>query len=221
MTHRWIRAFVLTLALGGVSPAFAATRLATFSWAPASGLVKGYAVFVTTAERVDELVARVPGTSAIVGVESGDSITIRVAALGLGGSVGPLSDPSTPVRLCPGDFDGDEVWGPEDWEDTRSCFGQAGSGFCAGADLDLDGIVSHRDLNAVKIGDRACAAETCPGDFDGDQIIGLGDLRQAQACFSQPVEGACVAGDMDGDGIISLRDVSNIWNSFGADACSL
>lgn len=219
--HRLASAFVLVFLLCGASPAFALTRLAAFAWTPATGPVAGYAVYATTAGAVDELVATVAGPSATVAVESSDSITVRVAAYDSAGRLGPRSDASAPVRLCPGDFDGDEVWGPEDWEDTRSCFGQPASGFCAGGDFDLDGTVSLRDVNAVKIGSNACTAEACPGDFDGDGYIGINDVRAVQGCYGQPAEGDCVPGDMNGDGVITLNDVTNLTKSFGAEACSL
>lgn len=224
MSHRWISAFALTLVLSGVSPAFAATRVAGFSWAPASGPVAGYAVYASIGGSVEELVATVASPSAIVEVESSRFVSVRVAAYDSAGRLGPLSDPSYPVRLCPGDFDGDEITGPYDRFEVRNCLGQIAEGYCAGADFDLDGSVGLSDWNQVSVGADACAladALACPGDFDGDHAIGSRDVAQALSCLDRPASGACAAGDFNGDGTVSAGEVNFVIRSVGATGCSL
>jgi hypothetical protein len=221
VNHRLVSAFALALLFFCASPAFALKRLATFAWAPASGAVAGYAVYATTAGSVDELVASVAGPSAVVEVESSDFITISVAAYDSAGRLGPRSDASTPLRLCPGDFDGDEVVGAEDWVDAQSCFGMASAGFCAGADLNLDGLVSASDIQSLQVGSDACAGGSCAGDFDGDGVIGMNDVYRVRQCFGQAAQGACAAGDMDGNGVVSSYDVNYLASAWGQQACSL
>jgi len=221
VTHRWICACVLTLALGGATPAFANTRIAVFSWTAATGPVAGYAVYATTKGAANQLVATVTGTRVVVGVEANERITLRIAAYDSSGNLGPLSDASAPLRLCPGDFDGDEVVGTQDWLDARNCIGKWGIGICAGADLDLDAIVSVSDFKALKVGAEACPpSQTCPGDFDDDGQIGASDVLRAQQCFGQPAQGDCIAGDMDGNGVISSYDINYQSGLWGQAACA-
>ena len=223
MTHRIAGAFALALTLlAGASPASAVSRQAVFAWTPATGPVAGYAVYASVGDSIEELVASVATPAAVLEVDANAYVTIRVAAYDSAGREGPRSDASEPVRLCPGDFDGDETLGLMDWGDVQSCFGQAATGFCAGADIDESGgIVSLFDVQNLRLGGEACAATSCAGDFDNDRLIGLNDLGQARNCFGQPALGACLAGDMDGNGFVSLFDINYLGSVVGSEACSL
>ncbi len=225
MAIRFAGAVMLALVLvfAWINPAFALTRWASFQWPPSSGPVAGYAVYASTGDSLEQLIATVAVPGATLPVESSTRITIRVAAFDSGGRLGPISEPSYPVRLCPGDFDGDEITGLTDWTKVRSCLGQTGTGFCAGADFDLDGIVGVVDTKSVKIGSNACALVSAPtlclGDFDGDKIIGLNDWTQARSCTGLFAIGACAPGDFNGDGIVSLFEVNFVAQAIGTNAC--
>jgi hypothetical protein len=223
VTHRIAGAVALALTLlAGASPASALTRLAAFAWTPATGPVAGYAVYASIGASIEELVASVSAPIVMIEVDSNEFVSVRVAAYDSTGREGPRSDASEPVRLCPGDFDGDEVLGVMDFADAQSCFGQPASGFCAGADLDESGgMVSILDLQSVKLGFEACASTACPGDFDDDRYIGLSDFGQARNCLGQAAQGACLAGDMDRNGFVSIFDVNYLASVIGSEACSL
>jgi hypothetical protein len=206
----------------GASPASAISREAVFAWTPATGPVAGYAVYASIGDASEELVGSVTAPSAALDVDSNAYVTVRVAAFDSAGREGPRSDASQPVRLCPGDFDGDEVLGMMDWADAQSCFGSAATGFCAGADIDQSGgTVSLFDLQSLTIGSEACGSSACAGDFDDDRFIGLSDVGQARNCLGQLAQGACVAGDMDGNGMVSLFDITYMTSALGLEACSL
>jgi len=224
VTHRIAGAvaLALTLLFMGSSPASANVRLAVFAWTPAPGPVAGYAVYASIGNSIEELVASVAEPTAALEVESDAFVTVRVAAYDASGNLGPRSEPSEPVRLCPGDFDGDEVLGMKDWADAQSCMGTAATGFCAGADLDQSGgMIGIADLSQAQIGSPTCAATACAGDFDADQFVGVSDYGQALKCFGQPAQGACLAGDMDGNGFVGLYDLNYLGSVIGSEACSL
>ena len=220
MTHRYVGASILALVLGWASPAIALTRQAAFEWAPASGPVAGYAVYASINGAAQALVAYVSVPSATLSVESGAFVRVSVAAYDSAGRLGPPSAASDPVRLCPGDFDGDGIVGPADLSDARSCVGQAAEGFCAGADIDLDGAIRLSDMASLIVGADACPPARCPGDFNGDHVIGFRDLAAAKSCFGQAAVGACAAADFNGDGRISMADLTNIQRALGSDTCS-
>jgi hypothetical protein len=225
MKHRFASAAVLAILIGGPSPAFAFPRVASFEWSPATGPVAGYAVYASIGGGVEDLVAAVAVPSADVLVASGVYVSVRVAAYDSAGRLGPLSDPAPLVRLCPGDFDGNEVIGMSDVTNARACFGSPADGFCAGADADLDGWIEFSDLQSLSLGSDACAlaasSAACLGDLDGDHLIGFADFSQARACLGRPAQGACAAADFDGNGIISGLDVNLVRLAFGSNACAL
>jgi len=225
MKHRFASAAVLAILIGGPSPAFAFPRVASFEWSPATGPVAGYAVYASIGGGVEELVAAVAVPSADLLVASGAYVSVRVAAYDGAGLLGPFSDPAPLVRLCPGDFDGNEMIGISDLLDARSCFGQPGVGFCAGADLDSNGGVGISDFQLMGLGSNACAlAETptvCLGDLDGNHSIDSADYVQARACYGLPAQANCAAADFDGNGVISLPDLSSVRLAFGSNACAL
>ena len=225
MKYRFASAVGLALLLGGASPAFAFSRVASFEWSPATGPVAGYAVYASIAGGVEKLVAAVALPSASIDVESGAYISVRVAAYDGAGRFGPFSDPAPLVRLCPGDFDGNEVIGFSDMTDARACFGSPVQGFCAGADVDLDGRIEFTDIQSLRLGSDACALAAAPavclGDLDGDHSISLSDYSHARVCLGQPAQAACAAADFDGNGIISGLDVNLVRLALGSNACAL
>lgn len=56
-------------------------------------------------------------------------------------------------------------------------------------------------------------AAGCPGDVDGDGVVGLADLAQCLSAFGC-IEGPC-AGDIDGDGDTDLSDLAFLLSNFG------
>jgi hypothetical protein len=57
---------------------------------------------------------------------------------------------------------------------------------------------------------------TCPGDFDGDRSVGLGDLAVLLGNFGLPPGIGSDEGDLDGDGRVELGDLSIFLSYFGA-----
>jgi hypothetical protein len=124
------------------------------------------------------------------------------------------------LRLCPGDFDGDQAVGGTDVLRTRVCLGLPATGSCAGADLDLDDLVTQADFSALVLGAPTCAApEPCPGDFDGDGAIDGSDLIDLRRCLGLLPEGSCSLGDLDGNGFVGYPDMAIALRYFGYSFC--
>jgi len=58
-----------------------------------------------------------------------------------------------------------------------------------------------------------CATPPCPGDFDGDGAVGLGDLALLLANYGV---GAPAAGDIDGDSDVDLSDLTLFLSLYGS-----
>ena len=59
----------------------------------------------------------------------------------------------------------------------------------------------------------------CPGDADGDGLVGLGDLLAVLAGFGDPAAGGIADGDFDGSGVVDLPDLLVVLGEFG-EACA-
>jgi hypothetical protein len=105
------RSAILVIALTMLAPAAGAVELngtrADLAWAPASGDVASYAVFVSrNGAAANEAEQSVSGTSASVLGNFGDVLVVQVAGLDANGVMGPLSNASEPVEFVdtpPGD----------------------------------------------------------------------------------------------------------------------
>ena len=87
--------------------------------------------------------------------------------------------------------------------------GQAAS---AGAFVtDLPACSTAQDATWV-----APAPCSCPGDIDGDGIIGVSDTLDLLANFG--CVGAGCTGDVDDDGIVGVSDILELLSAFG-DTC--
>jgi len=73
------------------------------------------------------------------------------------------------------------------------------------------GSIVEAAVDDVRVVSTGCPP-TCPGDFDGDGVIGLGDLAVLLANYgvSQPS-----GGDVDGDGDVDLEDLSTLLSLYG------
>ena len=198
-------------------------RVASFTWEPAAGPVYGYFVYTSIDSGAEEFYAYASQPNAVIEVDSGASLTVRVAAYDVTGSAGPVSDTSAPLRLCPGDFDGDELIGTADWEDLLSCFGQQAAGACAAGDVDDDGYVSGGDIARLAIGTDACSylppPAGCPGDTNGDGWISAADIGVVLQCVGFPAQGGCTHADFDGSGFVSSIDLILTKRAFGTSTC--
>jgi hypothetical protein len=212
----------LVLPVFGAVPARATLRTAAFEWTPASGPVEGYVVYLSVGGAPEDHYATVDEPSAWIEFESGASVQVSVAAFDAAGRLGPRSDASAPLRLCPGDFNGNERIENADVLAGYHCFGRASAGDCAAADFDSDGWVSTLDVGRLKPG-PACEtsppAAFCPGDLDGDGEIGTYDFALFRGCFNQPVEPGCAAADFNGDGWINTFDLKRFGNVIGSGVC--
>ena len=130
----------------------------------------------------------VSNPSALIWIESGAELVVRVAAFDTVGREGPRSDASPPLRLCPGDFDGDEIIENEDRNRALGCLQQPATGACAAAEFVVDGHITNSDILALEVGSYACGeppGRRLPGGHRrrrGD--LGVGLVQGAQLCRS-------------------------------------
>jgi hypothetical protein len=99
---------ILAFALAAASPATASIDLvgvpdATFIWQPATGPVAGYRVYQRCATNGQTLERNVATNQVTLPAASCSAFDVRVAAFSADGAqpIGPLSDPSEPVRFLP------------------------------------------------------------------------------------------------------------------------
>jgi hypothetical protein len=214
----------LALALAAAGPAAAGPRSAQFQWAAASGPVAGYAVYVSIDGGAPAVYAYVGAPSAVIQVTSGASLSVSTAAYDAQGRMGPRSAASAPIRLCPGDFDGDQMIGLFDVGQSQACLNQVATGSCSAGDLTGDGLVNFYDFRAMQVGTPACADDDgmpCPGDFDGDGTYTSTEYFRVRACLGLNASGGCELADFDGNGFIGNMDVLLASRSVGADTCNL
>lgn len=119
-------------------------------------------------------------------------------------------------------------YNPDATIDDSSCLYNDALGVCGGdctADVDNDGVcdvdevpgctdpdANNYDPNATD-DDGSCEFdETCPGDFDGNGVIGVNDVLVALGNFG--CAGDCVA-DIDGDNIVGVTDILTLLSGFG------
>lgn len=218
----WVAAF--GLALAAAAPAGATARTARYTWAPATGPVAGYLLYVSLDGDPEAIYGYVYQPSAEIQVESGASLVVSVAAFDAAGRQGPRSDATPPLRLCPGDFDGDELIEATDVNRAQGCLLQAAVGTCAGADMNDDGFVASWDYLALDLGADACAdfgpPGACGGDMDGDGWFTGQDFVDARICIGMYAEGNCALADFDGNGFVSHSDVAFTGRAIGTRACS-
>jgi hypothetical protein len=214
---------VIALALAAAAPAGAVVRTAPFAWTPAAGPVAGYRLYLSVDGLPLELHGAVNTPSAVILLDTGAEVVMRVAAYDSSGREGPLSDPSEPLRLCPGDFDGDETVEQTDMNRALACYLKPGTGTCAAADMNGDGTVTYSDIKAITVGADACdgyrPVPGCPGDIDRDGLISYQDLQVIRTCLSLEAEGACIDADLDGNCFVTNQDWLAAGRSIGA-ACS-
>jgi hypothetical protein len=212
----WMSALALASVLA--APAAATVRTATFTWAPATGPVAGYQLYTTVDGGVESAYSYVSQPRAVISMNSAASVTVVVAAFDAAGRLGPRSNASPPLRLCPGDFDGDELIETSDVNSARSCVLKAATGACAGADMNNDGSVAVGDFLALEVGADACpnaGPDTCGGDMDGDGWISDADVQAMRVCIGLRALGNCVAADFDGNGFVSVSDVGDANRAVG------
>jgi hypothetical protein len=189
-------------------PAGATVRTAPYSWTPASGPVAGYLLYLSVDGGPEVNYGSVGLPSAVIELDSGAEVVVRVAAYDGAGRIGPRSDASSPLRLCPGDFDGNETIETTDVDEARSCVYKPAIGHCAGADMDGNGAIALQDLFAMQVGSDACPpVVSCPGDMNGDGLVTLTDFGAMKACIGLMAQGNCADADFDGNGFVSTIDV--------------
>lgn len=80
----------------------------------------------------------------------------------------------------------------------------------------LDGFFSEDSRIEI---DTIPAVPACPGDVDGDRVVGLADLAGIIDCWDQPGDSFCFNADADHDGSVGLGDVAEVIANWGAE-CS-
>jgi hypothetical protein len=216
-------AFALGLALIAAAPAGAAMRIANYAWTPAAGPVAGYLLYLSVDGEHEQFYGSVNTPSAVILIETGSELVVRVSAFNAAGQQGPISDPSQPLRLCPGDFDGDETIGSPDVSRALACYQKPATGECTAADMNNDGNVTYSDLKALDLGADACEGfrpvPGCPGDIDRDGLISYADLQGIKACLGLEARGNCIDADLDGNGWVANTDWLIAGRQLGA-TCS-
>ena len=112
--------------------------------------------------------------------------------------------------------------------DNGSCLYEDALGECGGdctADVDDDGVCDTDEVpgctnpeadnynsNATDDDGSCTFAPDCPGDFDGNGIVGVNDVLIALGEFG--CQGVCEA-DLDGDNIVGVNDILTILSGFG------
>lgn len=219
----WLLPSAVALALAAAAPAGAVVRTALYAWAPAAGPVAGYAVYLSIDGEPEEPYGAVNGPFAWILVESGAELVVRVAAFKSNGQEGPRSDPSPPLRLCPGDFDGDEVVEQSDVNRAIGCVGKPATGACAFAEVVVDGSIRATDIAALEVGSDACEGLAplvgCPGDVDHDGIVSSSDWSRVKDCLGLLAQGSCVDADFDGNGNVTINDWTLTGQAIGT-TCS-
>ncbi len=67
--------------------------------------------------------------------------------------------------------------------------------------------------------DSPAGAPGCPGDIDGDGLVGVGDYEKLRACYGDVAEGSCTPADLNGDGMVGGPDAQALIGLFG-QACA-
>jgi hypothetical protein len=215
----WPTLSALGLAFAAI-PAGATMRTAPYIWAPASGPVGGYYLYLSVDGQAEQNYGAVFQPSAVIQLDSGAEVIVRVAAFDVAGRVGPRSDASPPLRLCPGDFDGNETIETADVNKAKSCLFKPATGNCSGADMDDNGAVALPDVLAMEVGSDACAPlDGCLGDMDGNDFINGADLYAMKSCIGLYAQGNCADADYDGNGFVTNIDVVNAYKS-GVETCN-
>ena len=212
--------FAFGLAFAAI-PAGAVMRTAPYSWAPASGPVAGYYLYLSVDGGPEENYGAVVGqNNAVIELDSGARVVVRVVAFDGAGRIGPPSDASSPLRLCPGDFDGDELIETTDVTQARSCALKPAVGQCAAADMDDDGLVGFPDIGAMQVGSDACPPLAgCAGDMNGDGLVTLTDWGAMKICIGLTAQGNCANADFDGNGFVSVIDVITAYKTNFGKQC--
>jgi hypothetical protein len=112
--------------------------------------------------------------------------------------------------------------------DDGSCLQDDAIGVCGGdctADVDQDGVCDSDEVpgctdpeadnynpNATNEDGSCEYPAPCPADFDGDDIITVGDILICLGDFG--CSGDCTA-DLDGDGITGVTDILIVLSAFG------
>jgi hypothetical protein len=198
-------------------------RVANFDWTPASGPVQGYAVYLSVEGAPEIHYATVGEPSAVIEMASSTTVQVSVAAFDAAGELGPRSDISLPLQLCPGDFDGDGWITDTDIARGLACYGMAAWDACTAGDFDANRVVGILDFGKLKPG-PACSAPPppsyCLGDLDNDGIVGMFDFAIFRTCFGRQVNDTCIASDFDGDGWTSPYDFKQFASILGTGACA-
>ena len=104
-----------------------------------------------------------------------------------------------PLRLCPGDFDGDGGSEPPTSPAATPASARGpGTGAPPGTSTPM--VWSASGLRMLSPGRVRGAVAVLPGDLDGDRTHRDVRLRHRRICFGKPVD-ACAAADFDTDGV--------------------
>ncbi len=60
------------------------------------------------------------------------------------------------------------------------------------------------------------APPACPGDVDGDRMVGLSDIAGIVTCWAMPPTGPCASADLDASGDIGLSDLAVFITNWAA-----
>lgn len=99
-----------------------------------------------------------------------------------------------------------------------------GGGSTSGGPFELASTIGQFDARPVLsggtftiIGGFWVVPPACPGDVNGDRMVGLADIAEITGCWAQPT--SCnPAADLDGNGFLGLGDLAQVTTHW-ADSC--
>ena len=150
-------------------------------------------------------VADEPGIYHYIGTASGDCQTLEVLDLQ------SLDPPSLYWILAGGELQAPTGWTGYTWSLNGTVLD------ATGATLTVDGAGDYA-LTATDPGTGCTVGFTgtvgCPGDLDGDNIVGVSDILQLLGSFG--CDGSCGPPDVNADGSVNVTDVLFLLGLFGS-----
>jgi hypothetical protein len=150
-------------------------------------------------------IADEPGIYHYIGTTSGDCQTLEILDLQL------LDPPSLYWILAGGELQAPTGWTGYTWSLNGTVLD------ATGATLTVDGAGDYA-LTATDPGTGCTVGFTgtvgCPGDLDGDNIVGVSDILQLLGSFG--CDGSCGPPDVNADGSVNVTDVLFLLGLFGS-----
>ncbi len=131
------------------------------------------------------------------------------------------------LRLIPGDVDGDNLVGFEDFLILSKCYGTSSkdANYLESADFNGDGFIDIADyaLLSSNYGMRGSVPGSFvpwpyPGDIDGDGVVGMGDFKVLEKSWGATIKDSHFdeSADLNQDGSIDIADYAILSHAWGS-----